>query len=136
MGVGGSGFARVGATLVTMALVGACSLVVDTSGLAGGAPDQAPNDGSVDGARLVDASTPADGAGAGDSGGGSVGSDGGVDGAACQPLDAPCGGQACCASLRCGDAKRCLTCLPKFDDCTSNAQCCSNNCSQLTTICE
>ena len=137
-----NGIARVGVVLVVSAFVGACSILVDTSGLAGGAADQAPNDGSAEGARLDGSALP-DGATMSTSGGGDRDAMTGKDDAAsdtdsggsCQPLNAPCGMKTCCGALACGDARKCLTCLPTFDDCTSNAQCCSNNCNSVTTIC-
>ncbi len=118
-------------TVAAFVPICACSLLVDTTGLGGRAEGDAsagnPGDGglkdgssSTDGSpSTADASSKPDG-----------------PGTTCASQGASCAAQPCCAGLQCGDARECLTCLPKYDDCTSGAQCCSGSCASVTEICD
>lgn len=117
-------------------------MLVDTSGLENG---RAQGDASTDVATEAsgkpgrDASAFAnDAAGLSDAAG--MGDDAGMSdtglGGACRPLDTSCSKtDVCCVGLQCGDARKCLSCLPNYDNCTSNAQCCSHTCDPNATIC-
>jgi hypothetical protein len=125
-----------------------CSLISGASDLeiastrldAGG--DGSSNDAARDGASFAVVGEPEAGSDAGTS----QNDGGGNDGGACRALNQSCtGGPAggfglpgagpCCAPLVCGDARKCLTCLPIFDDCTQDAQCCSGNCDSDGKVC-
>jgi hypothetical protein len=111
--------------LSAAAIAASCSLIVDTSGLARNATDASSADSSAEAAPPAgpDAS-------AAEVAGQSV-ADGG-----CGVLQAACSRSSpCCAGLQCGDDHQCLTCLPLYDDCTSNDQCCNKRCDPAAAIC-